>query len=216
MLLGDVQQIEARRIRESRHEQLTYGKFFFVTSSCRFVYAPPLPSSPARLLSLAMTPDLAYVTQLLAAGADPSIRAAASNMSPLDIVAHCASTSDITAVRLHFKPAFTRDATLGPRLVRALVEGGAAVDEVDPKGFTALQTACAVGSSGNVVQALLDAGADARALCAGHEFLPALHLAAVGGNPGALRVLAGPPGCGGLNELGPAPDRLVRRRDIAT
>lgn len=153
---------------------------------------------------------LGDVAQLLAAGADPSIREAATNVSPLDLVAHCASAAENVTVRPHFKAPFARDATLGPRLVRALVEGGAEVDEVDPQGYTALQTACTVGSYGNVVQALLDAGADARAPCAGREFLPSLHLAAYGGNPGALRVLTGRPEYGDLNELGPAPDRWDR------
>ena len=104
------------------------------------------------------------------------------------------------------------DPMLGPSLVRMLTEAGADVNGVGPKGRTALHLACHEGACGEVVQALLDAGADARAPCAGMQFLTPLQLAGQGGNLQALRVLIGRPECEGLDAAGSPPERCGEKR----
>lgn len=105
---------------------------------------------------------------------------------------------------LHDK-ATAADPMLGPSLVRALI--GADVNDVGPDGLTVLHHACLHGACAEVVQVLLDAGANARAACAGYAFLTPIQLAVFGGNPGVMRVMTGLPGCGGLNAVGDPPER---------
>lgn len=133
--------------------------------------------------------------QLLEVGADPNIRSASTGESPLEAVL--------------MNEAGAKDAELAPRLVRALVRAGVDVNEVGSKGSTALHAACYYGACGEVVQALLDAGADALAPCAGFHFYTPIQLASIGGSPGALRVMIEQPGCGGLNALGASPERCA-------
>lgn len=98
---------------------------------------------------------------------------------------------------------------IGPLLVRALVAKGADVNQlaIDNRGYTPFQLACTEGSCGEVVQALLDAGADMSTQCLSMYFLSPLHLAAFqGANLGAIRVLMNHPQSGGLNAVG-GPDR---------
>lgn len=96
---------------------------------------------------------------------------------------------------------------VGPRLVRALTKAGAKVNEVGPLGCTPLHLACWNGACGEVVQALLDAGANACAPSAGIHFLTPLQLAGCGGSPGALRVMIGRPEYGGVDTVGAPPER---------
>lgn len=116
-----------------------------------------------------------------------------SNVSALEHVVVCDNTRS--------------EPTLGPRMVRALIKAGAKVDEMGSQGCTPLHQACFAGACGEVVQALLDAGADASAPCAGFMFMTPLQLAGCGGNPGALRVMIGLPECGGLDAVGAPPER---------
>lgn len=115
-------------------------------------------------------------------------------MTPLESVARGASTK--------------ASPTLGPSLVRMLVAAGADVNEVgSTRGCTPLHFACMEGACAEVVQALLDAGADACAPCAGIRFMTPLQLAGGGGNAEAVEVLIGRPECGGLNAVGCLPSR---------
>ncbi|CAM9682306.1 unnamed protein product [Laminaria digitata] len=139
--------------------------------------------------------EIDIVEALIMAGADPKLRMASTNVSPLETV--------VSNEKVATNP------TVGPSLVRALTEAGADVNGVGPQGRTALHLACHEGACGEVVQALLDAGADARAPCAGIRFLTPLQLAGYGGNPGALRVLIGRPECGGLDAIGAPPERAT-------
>ena len=151
------------------------------------------PLFPPLLMPLSPPCPVPTIQKLLEAGADPKIRMASTNVSPLEIIA---SDKEVST-----------DPTLGPSLVRALTEAGADVNGVGPKGRTALHFACHGSACGEVVQALLNAGADARAPCAGMQFLTPLQLAAHGGNVEALRVLIGRPECRGLNAVGAPPER---------
>lgn len=97
------------------------------------------------------------------------------------------------------------DPKIGPLLVRALVARGADVNElaVDQCGFTPIQLASFDGACAEVIQALLDAGADVGAPCLFLNFTSPLHLAALGrGNLKAIRLLLDHPQSGGLNALG--------------
>lgn len=140
--------------------------------------------------------------QLLKAGADPTLKAS-TGWGPLGAV--------IAGDRTKASP------TLGPPLIRTLVAAGANADDVHgPDGLAPLHFACLNGACGEVVQALLDAGADACAPCpgsvlyAGMHFMTPLQLAAAGGNTGAVAVLIGQPGYyGGLNAVGTSPSRCV-------
>lgn len=140
--------------------------------------------------------------QLLEAGADPHARAGPSLSAPLALV--LTTKTDFGAVN-----AVATHATIGPPLVKALVAGGAGINElvIDQCGMTPLQLACSQGACAEVMQALLDAGADILAPCSSIGFAPPLHLAAHGGgNLGAVRVLLKDPRSGGLNALG-GPER---------
>lgn len=138
--------------------------------------------------------------QLLEGGADPNFRQGSTNLSPLHVAVS--------------KEGKNNGQPPEPRLVRALVAAGANMAEIGPNGVTPLQLACLHGSSGEVVQVLLEGGADTLAPCAGKQFLPSLHLAACGGDVGALRVFLGLPECGGVNQEGPAPIRWGSRQRI--
>lgn len=138
------------------------------------------------------------IKQLLEAGADPQARTGPTHVPPLAWV-------------LYGNPAFgavngvSTDSTIGPLLVKTLVAGGADVNQlaIDQIGFTPLQLACFEGACGEVVQALLDAGADmlAPCLCIGWT-TPLVVAACHGGNTSALRVLIDQPQSGGLNGVG--------------
>lgn len=154
------------------------------------VIAPLLPASSPRRTR---PPPLFTIPKLLEAGANPNVRMVSTNVSPLEMVVS------------HEKVA--TNPVLGPRLVRALIGAGVDVHGTGPQGRTALHHACHEGACGEVVQALLDAGADACAPCAGVRFLTPLQLAGCGGNPGALRVMINRPECGGLNAFGAPPER---------
>ncbi len=132
--------------------------------------------------------------QLLAAGADPTLKIS-PHMGPLGTVA--------IGPRTKASPA------LGPPLVRALVAAGADVNGVRAIGLAPLHIACSMGACAEVIQALLDAGADACMPCAGRHFKTPLQLAVDSGNVGAVTVLVGHPAHGGLNRLGASPSRLV-------
>lgn len=101
------------------------------------------------------------------------------------------------------------DPAVGPPLVRALVAAGAEVNDVSsPQGCTPFQIACFDGACPEVLQALLDAGADPCAPCAGAAFMSPLQLAALrGGDPRAVRLLIEQPNSGGLNAVGGPPNR---------
>lgn len=154
----------------------------------RPVVYPPFLSSP-----LAPPIPVPTIQKLLRAGADPTIRMASTNVSPLETVV---STEKVKT-----------DPTLGPSLVRALTKAGARVNGVGLEGLTALHIACHEGACGKVVQALLDAGADAVAPCAGMQFLTPLQLTGLSGNVEALRILIGRPECKGLDAIGAPPER---------
>lgn len=115
------------------------------------------------------------------------------------------------ALVLCVKPEFgavngvAKDPTIGPLLVKALVARGAEVNHlaVDQCGFTPFQLACYEGACAEVMQALLDAGADMLAPCLWLGMTSPLLLAAcAGGNVGAVRLLIDQPQSGGLNALG--------------
>eukprot|EP00752_Nemacystus_decipiens_P005269 g4779.t1 len=141
------------------------------------------------------------VEELLGAGADPTLRTSA-DMDPL------------SAVILGF---FTKtNPALGPPMIRALVAAGADVNGVrSPRGFAPLHLACYEGACAEVVEALLDAGADPCMPCAGSmqeagmPFMTPLQLAGAGGNVEAVSVLIGHPACGGLNAVGDLPSRAT-------
>lgn len=97
-----------------------------------------------------------------------------------------------------------KNSTFGPLVVKALVSGGARVNEVlSAIGCTPLQIACVNGACGEVVQVLLEAGADVTAPAPGMEFsTPPLLAACYGGDLGAVRVLIEHPQSGGLNAVG--------------
>lgn len=101
------------------------------------------------------------------------------------------------------------DPVVGPPLVRALVAAGADVKGMTiTLGYTALQIACLEGACAEVLQALLDVGADPFEPCAGAAFMSPVELAALnGGDPRAVRLLIELPNSGGLNALGSSPDR---------
>ena len=157
----------------------------------------PTPADVSFAVSLGDLTLTIAVPQLLNNGADPTVRMTSTNLSPLEHTVVYENTGS--------------DPTLGPRMVRALVKAGADVDEMGPQGCTPLHQACFEGACGEVVQALLDAGADACLPCAGHLFKTPLQLAGCGGNPGALRVMIGLPEYGGLNTVGPPPERCGER-----
>eukprot|EP00752_Nemacystus_decipiens_P005272 g4782.t1 len=141
------------------------------------------------------------VEALLGAGADPTLRTS-SDMDPL------------SAVILGF---FTKtNPALGPPMIRALVAAGADVNGVrSPRGFAPLHLACYEGACAEVVEALLDAGADPCMPCAGSmqeagmPFMTPLQLAGAGGSVEAVSVLIGHPACGGLNAVGALPSRAT-------
>jgi len=71
--------------------------------------------------------------------------------------------------------------------VKALIAGGADVDELDPSGDAPLVMAAYLGHTG-IVRALLEAGADMRAVDPGMR-ATALHAAAYAGRTEAARLL---------------------------
>eukprot|EP00752_Nemacystus_decipiens_P005271 g4781.t1 len=145
--------------------------------------------------------SVAIVEALLEAGADPHVRTGPQDVPPLALVVIVSPENGaVNNVATHPE--------IGPLLVQALVAAGADVnqDATDSRGFTPLQLACAEGACGEVVQALLAAGAEMLAApCI--SFLGPLQLAAYGGgNLGAIRVLLDHPQSGGLNAQA-GPDR---------
>lgn len=136
--------------------------------------------------------------QLLEAGADPHVRTGPAHIPPLALM--LSTRQDSGAVN-----GVATDPKIGPLLVQALVAGGADVNQlaVDHLGLTPLQKACFEGACAEVMQALLDAGADMLAPCLWASFTSPLHLAAYGGgNVETVRLLMNQPQSGGLNDLG--------------
>lgn len=172
----------SRRVKGHDHSHSAYNSDPSFTRHSFPPLVPPPPPVP-----------VPTIQKLLRAGADPTIRMASTNVSPLETVASVEKVAT--------------DPTLGPSLVRALTEAGARVNGVGLEGLTALHLACYEGACGKVVQALLDAGADAVAPCAGMQFLTPLQLAGLSGNVEALRVLIGRPECKGLDAIGAPPER---------
>lgn len=164
-------------------------------------YAAACPHSP---LSRTHTPPqlLAKINKLLAAGADPHIGTGPANLPALATA--LASSDELTRSNL-----VATDPVVGPSLVRALVAAGADVNDMTSTlGFTAFQIACLDGACAEVLQALLDVGADPCAPCAGAVFMSPVELAALrGGDPRAVRLLIELPNSGGLNAVGGLPNR---------
>ncbi len=150
------------------------------------------PLSPS--LPETRVPIFLGVAQLLKAGADPNLKTP-THVDPLEAA--------VAGPRTKASP------TLGPSLVRALVAAGADVNGVCGDGIAPLHVACFKGACGEVVQALLDAGADARMPCASMRFKTPLQLAAAGGNVGAVSVLLGHPAHADVDTVGASPSRLV-------
>eukprot|EP00903_Cladosiphon_okamuranus_P009090 g8688.t2 len=123
------------------------------------------------------------VEALLEVGADPTLTTS-SFLHPLAAVVEADNTK--------------ASPTLGMPLIRALVSAGADVNGAySPRGLAPLPIACFEGACGEVVQALLDAGADAcmpcagSTQCAGRPFMTPLQLAGAAGNVEAVSVLIG-------------------------
>lgn len=136
-----------------------------------------------------------FSTQLLGAGADPSLWTI-TGITPLAAVILGRNTKT--------------DPTLGPSLVRALSAAGADVNTVcSLMGLTPLHRACYDCACGELVEALLDAGANPRAPCAGMRFMTPLQLAGTTGNVEAVAALLGRMKDGALNDDGALPHRLV-------
>ena len=167
-----------------------------------FGWSPPVPALVV-LCSKTTAPHAKFILnpQLLGAGADPNLEMS-THMDPLAAVILGGTTKT--------------SPTLGPPLIRALVAAGADINAVrSPRGFAPLHLACFEGACGEVVQALLDAGADACMPCAGSmqgagiPFMSPLQLAGARGNVEAVSVLIGHPACRGFNAVGASPFRLV-------
>lgn len=95
--------------------------------------------------------------------------------------------------------------TIGPRVVRALVAWGANVNELsDTMGVMPLHIACMEGACPEVIEVLLDAGADPCAPAVAEGFLTPPYLAARAGEPRVLRVLVERPGSGGVDAMSPS------------
>lgn len=158
--------------------------------------AAALPAMPSSLICAPCQKHASLtfsVAQLLKAGADPTLKTR-DHLGPLEIV---------LLERTKASP------TLGPRLVRALVAAGADVNGVCGNGLAPLHFACLDGVCGEVVQALLDAGADACMPCAGMRFMTPLQFAGMNGNVEAVSVLLEHPAYADLNTLGTRPSRWV-------
>lgn len=132
-------------------------------------------------------------SKLINTGADTAILSQSSQCSAVDIALE--------------NEAIALNPSLGPVLVRELVT--ADVNEVGSDGCMVSHRACRLGACGEVIQALVDVGADVQGPCVGFYFLPPLILAALGGNPGALEIFLRQPKCGGLNARGPLAMRSV-------
>lgn len=156
---------------------------------------PALSASFVLLTLLAYIPFFSVHTaaKLINSGAETAILSQSSQCSAVDI----ALENDAIAL----------NPSLGPALVRELVTTD--VNKVGSDRCMVLHRACRLGACGEVIQALIDMGADVQEPCVGFYFLSPLMLAALGGNPRALEVLLGLPECGGLNARGPLPMRLV-------
>ncbi|CAM9369565.1 unnamed protein product, partial [Hapterophycus canaliculatus] len=136
---------------------------------------------------------IGIVEELLRAGADPSLWAS-NGITPLAAVILGSNTK--------------ASPTLGPSLVQALAAAGADVNEVSSfNGFAPLHYACWEGACRQLVEALLDAGANPRAPCAGMEFMTPLQLAGTSGNAEAVEALLGRLEDGALNAVGTSPSR---------
>lgn len=148
------------------------------------------------------TPTYFKTKKLLAADADPHIRTGPGNVPALaTALGSTTQAGDANLVATH--------STVGPALVRALVAAGAKINDVSStQGVTPFHIACLEGACAEVLQALLDAGADPCAPCAGAAFMSPLELAALkGGDPRAVRLLIEQPNSGGLNAVGVPPNR---------
>lgn len=145
----------------------------------------PIPSLPAKLLEK---------------GADPNVRAQATNSSAL-----------FTALLLKpenggFPGGIASDPAIGPRVVRALVKAGADVNELsETMGLMPLHLACTDGACPEVIEALLDLGANASAPAMASGFLTPPYLATKVGHLQALRVLIERPGSGGVDAVTASP-----------
>ncbi|CAM9968074.1 unnamed protein product [Scytosiphon promiscuus] len=136
---------------------------------------------------------IGIVEALLRAGADPS-RWTSNGMTPLAAVILGKNTK--------------ANPTLGPPLVRTLAGAGADVNGVSSfNGFAPLHYACWEGAGRQLVEALLDAGADPQGPCAGMKFMTPLQLAGTSGNAEAVTALLGRLEDGALDAVGDSPSR---------
>lgn len=157
--------------------------------------------SPSCLVCIAPPPDLhPYNEKLLKNGADPHMQASHCGMSAI-FTALILKPEGVPVDRIAAHP------TIGPRVVRALVAGGADINDMAfASAYSPLHAACIEGACAEVIQELLDLGADLDVPCVSANSLAPLHLAAsFGGNIGAIRLLMGLPNSGGLNAVAPSP-----------
>ncbi|CAB1120822.1 unnamed protein product [Ectocarpus sp. CCAP 1310/34] len=144
------------------------------------------------------------VEALLKNGADPHMQTSGNGVSAI-FTALILKPEGVAVDRIAAHP------TIGPRVVRALVAGGADINDMTfASAYSPLHVACIEGACAEVIQELLDLGADLDVPCVSANSLAPLHLAAgFGGNLGAIRLLMGLPNSGGLNAVAPPPNDRV-------
>lgn len=153
-------------------------------------------------MCIAPPPDLhSYNEKLLKNGADPHMQKSGNGVSAI-FTALILKLEGVAVDRIAAHP------TIGPRVVRALVAGGADINDMTfASAYSPLHVACIEGACAEVIQELLDLGADLDVPCVSANSLAPLHLAAgFGGNLGAIRLLMGLPHSGGLNAVAPPPN----------
>lgn len=160
------------------------------------------PFLPRAWCALCTAPRFAPLNEkLLEKGADPHMHTSAGGFSAI-FTALILKLEGVSVNRIAAHP------TIGPRVVRALVAGGADVNDMAfSSGYSPLHVACIEGACAEVIQVLLDLGANLDMPCVSVNSLAPLHLAAgSGGNIGAIRLLMGLPNSGGLNAVAPPPN----------